>query len=50
MATKQRIVAERFIGALKCKIYKHLTGVSKKMYINKLDEIFDKFDKRDLEL
>lgn len=50
MATQQRIVAERFIETLKSKIYEQLTGVSKNMYINKVDEIFDKDDKTDLEL
>ena len=36
------VVAERFIGTLKTKIYKHISPVSKNVYINKLDEIVDK--------
>ena len=33
------VVAERFITTLKKKNYKHMTLVSKKVYIDKLDEI-----------
>ena len=33
------VVAERFIRTLKTKIHKYMTSVSKKMYINKLDDI-----------
>ena len=33
------VVAERFIRTLKTKIYKHMTSVSKNVYINKLDDI-----------
>ena len=33
------VVAERFIRTLKKKNYKHMTLVSKKVYIDKLDEI-----------
>ena len=32
-------IAERFIGALKNKIYKYMTSVSKNVYIDKLDDI-----------
>ena len=32
------VVAERFIGALKKKIYKHMTSVSKNAYIDKLPD------------
>ena len=35
------VVAERFIRALKTKIYKHMTSISKNVYINKLDDIVD---------
>ena len=31
--------AERFIRTFKNKIYKHMTSVSKNVYINKLDDI-----------
>ena len=33
------VVAERFIRILKNKIYKHMTSISKNMYIDKLDDI-----------
>ena len=32
------VVAERFIGTLKNKIYKYVTSISKNVYIDKLDE------------
>ena len=37
------IVAERFIRTLKSKIYKHMTSVSKNVYIDKLDDIVDEY-------
>ena len=37
------IVAERFIKTLK-KIYKHMTSISKNVYINKLDDIVDEYN------
>ena len=36
------VVAERFIRTLKSKIYKHMTSISKNVYIDKLDDIVDK--------
>ena len=33
------VVAERFIRTLKTKIYKHMTSVSRNVYVNKLDTI-----------
>ena len=38
------VVAERFIGTLKTKIYKHMTSVSKNVYIHKLDDIVDEYN------
>ena len=38
------VVAERFIRTLKNKIYKHMTSVSKNVYINKLDDIVNKYN------
>ena len=35
--------------ALKTKIYKHMAAKSKKMYIDKLDERLDKYNKHVLE-
>ena len=37
------VAAERFIRALKNKIYKHMTAVSKNVYINKLDDIVNQY-------
>ena len=37
------VVAETLITTLKNKIYKHMTAVSKNMYIDKLDDIFFMF-------
>ena len=36
--------AERFIRTLKNKICKHMTSVSKNVYINKLDDIVNKYN------
>ena len=33
------VAAERFIGTLKTKIYKYMTSISKKVYVDKLDDI-----------
>ena len=33
------VLAERFLKTLKTKIYKYMTLISKKIYIDKLDEI-----------
>ena len=33
------VVAERFIRTLKEKIYKHMTSIWKKVYIDKLDDV-----------
>ena len=32
------VVAERFIRTLKIEIYKHMTSISKNVYIDKLDD------------
>ena len=36
-------IAERFIGTLKIKIYKYMNLISKNVYIDKLDDIVDKY-------
>ena len=36
------VIAERFIAALKNKIYKYMTSISKNVYIDKLDNIVNK--------
>ena len=38
------VVAERFIRTLKTKIYKYMTSVSKNVYIDKLDDIVNKYN------
>ena len=38
------VVAERFIRTLKNKIYKHMTAVSKNVYIDKLDDIVNEYN------
>ena len=38
------VVAERFIGTLKTKIYKYMTSVSKNVYIDKLEDIVDEYN------
>ena len=37
-------VAETFIRTLKSKIYKYMTSISKNVYIDKLDDIVDKYN------
>ena len=38
------VVAERFIRTLKNRIYKYTTSISKTVYIDKLDDIVNKFN------
>ena len=38
------VVAERFIRTLKSEIYKYMTSISKNVYIDKLDDIVDKYN------
>ena len=38
------VVAERFIRTLKKKIYKYMTSISKNVYIDKLDNIVNKYN------
>ena len=38
------VVAERFIRTLKRKIYKYMTSISKNVYIDKLNDIVDKYN------
>ena len=38
------VVAERFIRTLKNKIYKHMTAVSKNVYIGVLNDIIDNYN------
>ena len=38
------VVAKRFIRTIKNKIYKHMTSVSKNVYIDKLDDIVNEYN------
>ena len=38
------VIAERFIRTLKNEIYKYMTSVSKNVYIDKLDDIVNKYN------
>ena len=44
--TGKPVVAERFVGALKNKIYKYMTSVSKKVYLDKLDDIVNEHNNK----
>ena len=41
---RKYVVAERFIRTLINKIYKHITAVSKNVYIDRLDDIVDEYN------
>ena len=38
------MAAEKFIKTLKNKIYKYLTSITKNVYIDKLDDIVNKYN------
>ena len=38
------VVSERFIRTLKNKIYKYMISVSKNVYVDKLDDIVNKYN------
>ena len=40
------VVSERFIKTLKNKIYKYMTSISRKMYIDELDDIINYYNNR----
>ena len=40
------VIAERFNRALKTKIYKYMTAISKKFYIDKLDHIVKEYNNK----
>ena len=42
----QSVVAERFIRTLKSKIYKHMTSISRNVYIDKLYDIVDEYNNK----
>ena len=41
---RKYVAAERFIRTLINKIYKHITAVSKNVYIDRLDDIVDEYN------
>ena len=41
---REFVVAERFIRNLKNKNYKYMTSISKNVYIDKLDDIVNKYN------
>ena len=41
---KENVVAERFVRTIKNKIYKHMTSISKNVYIDKLDGIVNEYN------
>ena len=41
---RKSVVAERFIRALKTKICKYMTSISKNVYIDKLDDTVDEYN------
>ena len=40
------VIAKRCIRTLENKIYKYMTSISKNVYIDKLDDIVDKYNNR----
>ena len=38
------VVAQRFIRLLKTKIYKYMTSITRNVYIDKLDDIVNKYN------
>ena len=43
---RKSVVAERFIRTIKNKIYKYMSSISKNVYIDKLDDIVDKYNNK----
>ena len=41
------VVAEKYIRTLETKTYKYMTSISKNVYIDKLDEIVNKYNNTD---
>ena len=41
---RKSVAAERFIRTLKIKIYKYMTSISKNVYVDKLDDIVNKYN------
>ena len=43
---RKSVIAERFIKALKNKIYKYMTAISKNVYVDKLDDIVKEYNNK----
>ena len=43
---EKSVIAERFIRTLKNKIYKYMTSIPKNVYIDKLDNIVNKYNNK----
>ena len=41
---RKSVVAKRFIRTLKNKIYKHMTAISKNVYVDVLDDMVNKYN------
>ena len=41
---EKAVIAEKFIRTLRNKIYKYMTSISKKVYIDKLGDIVNKYN------
>ena len=44
------VAAERFIRTLKNKIFRHMAAISKNVYFDVLDDIFDKYNNKFIEI
>ena len=42
---RKSVVAERFIRTLKAKTYKYMASISKNVYIDRLDDIVNEYNK-----
>ena len=43
---RKSVIAERFFKTVKNKIYKYMISISKNVYIDKLDNVFNKYNNR----
>ena len=43
---EKSVIGERFIRTLKNKIYKYMTSITKNVYIDKLDNIVNKYNNK----
>ena len=43
---RKSVIAEKFIRTLKNKIYKYMTSISKNVYIDKLNNVVNKYNEK----